>query len=268
MLLGVTLLLTVQGQFLVLLAAVCISRARPHHSGDRFTVLGPVCPPGSGCGARSWRAPCFSRRLVPGRWPAPGTAPPTRRSRARPPCCCGGWPTRSSSLRCSLRLRRGRNRRRGQRCATARQLEACRDLRGRACGARRAAWRVRPGLDRCRDHRSHHRRRRARRLRPPVVMFLEQRPLPRPLAMPCRCDRKLEAATRPKSPVAARSANVADRPGRSGAVHRISSTAPGAGDEMSAWQRALPSRRMRGWPPTCAVKVPGHRRRSRYLACR
>ena len=115
MLLGTTLLLTVQWHFSVLLAAAA-SRPPPSRPGS-FRRSRAGCRPASGCGARSWRARCSSRRLGPGRWPAPETAPPTRRSCCRA-CCCGAWPTRSSSRRCSPppAPRRERSWRRGQRC--------------------------------------------------------------------------------------------------------------------------------------------------------
>jgi len=62
------------------------------HGGDRLTILGPAVGPLR-----------FTQRTGPGRWPAPGTAPPTPLSCCRP--CCG-WPTRSFSPRCSAVSRR------------------------------------------------------------------------------------------------------------------------------------------------------------------
>ena len=69
------------------------SRPAPSRPGS-FRLSPGGCRPASGCGPRSWRARCFSRRPGPGRWPAPEAAPGLCGGRAAQRCCCGAWPTR------------------------------------------------------------------------------------------------------------------------------------------------------------------------------
>jgi MFS family permease len=109
MLLGMTLLLTTQWHFSVLLAAVCIAPGP--------ITNGIVAPFSGRLSARFGRRDMAVTGAVLFPWPAPGTARPTRWS-CCPACCCGAWPTRSSSLRSSPppTPRRGRSWHRDRRC--------------------------------------------------------------------------------------------------------------------------------------------------------